>query len=342
MLSWRNNNKLYSLFILVGIADICILVFIIHPAKPGPVFPLILLSIRGGISFMLFALFKYKTKFDNAGILGLFTSVFYFVFSVMGIGCMFLVLKEISNENRKLASLYHIDKEEGENDEDSSDIDDDTSINFDEIREVAPLTDGLADDASKIRIATIQAMEGLDDTNLFSHIVDSKNDKSRNVQYFAQDALTKVSDSYMKKIKELTDTINKSEPNYEDYKALADIYAEFAHKNIEHKILVEFYRKEAMKFYNDLLSNYPDRQHSILEKFIPVLFENGNYKECLEYCDVIYDDPILKSKSIEYKARCFFQARNIGTLKKLAEKESNSNLSAINNFLELCKEVHDG
>ena len=197
---------------------------------------------------------------------------------------------------------------------------------------------GLADDKTIVRIATIQAMENLDDTNIFSLIVDSKSDKSRDVQYFAQDALTKVSDSYMKKIKKLTDTINNSEPNYKNFKALADIYAEFAHKNIEHPILVEFYRKEAMKFYNDLLSNYPDRQNAILKKFIPVLFENGNYKECIKYCDAIYDDPILKLKSIEYKARCLFQTRNIGTLKEFAKKESRSGVPAINGFMELSKE----
>ena len=333
-----NKNKiLYSLFISVGLSDIFIWVLIMNPPRPGILLPIVLLSIRGLFGFMLFAFIKYETKYENAGILGLFTFIFFYIFSIMGIVGIFFVLNDISKGSKK-SSLYHIDNEEGENIEESSDPDKQAFMNFDEMREVAPLADGMVDDKTIVRIATIQAMEALDVTHIRNVLVDSKSDKSKDVQYFAQEALTKISDTYMRKIKELTDIVNNSEPNYEDYKKLADIYAEYAHKNIEHPILVEFYRKEAIKYYNDLLQNYPEQKNSILANLIPVLFENQNYKECIKYCDEIYNDPTLTSNSIKFKARGLFQTRDIGSLKKFAEKENKSNVAAINDFIELSNE----
>lgn len=328
---------LYSVFATVGLSDICLWMFIMNPPSPGIMIPLVLLSIRGLFGFMLFALIKYKTEFENAGILGVFTSIFFYIFSIMGIVGIIFVLHEVS-KNSKKSSLYHIDKEEGEDIEESSDSHKQSLVNVNEMREVAPLADGMTDDKTVVRIATIQAMEDLDATHVRNVLVSSKSDKSKDVQYFAQEALTKISDSYLRKIKKLADIVNNSEPNYEDYKNLADVYAEYAHKNIEHPILVEFYRKEAIKYYSDLIENYPRNQNEILKDLIPVLFENNNYKECIKYCDEIYNDPILSSTAIEFKARCLFNTRDIGSLKSFTEKETRSGVSAINDFIELSKE----
>ncbi len=313
-----------------------------NPPNSDMVFPITSICIRVLLSVLLFAFIKYKTSFENPGTLGVFASILFFLFSIMGILGIFFILNEISKGPRK-SLLYHIDKEEGENIDDPSDYHKQSLLDISELREVAPLAEGMTDDKTIVRIATIQAMEDADVTSIRNVLIESKKDKSKDVQYFSHEALKKISESYMEKIKKLTDTINNSEPNFHDYKKLADLYAEFGHKKVDHPILVEFYRKEAIKYYKDLLVNYPENKNIIIANIIPVLFENSDYEECIKYCDEIGNDTEFISKSIEFKARCFFQSRKIGSLKRFAEKEVKSDVSAINNFIELYKEeIHNG
>ncbi len=248
---------------------------------------------------------------------------------------MYFVFNAIAESSSQSATLYHIDKEEGEETSSSDIAGKPTSINFNELREVAPLADGMTDADTKLRIATIHAIEETDSTGLFNVLVDSRKDKAKEVQYFAHEALKKASDFYMNKIKKCMDIINKTEPHYENFKELADLYAELAHKNIEHPILINFYRKEAIKYYSDLLINFQEHQDAILSSIIPVLYEKGDYKECIQYCEMLYGSSELSINSIEYKARCLFRIRDMDSLKKFAQQEKQSNVPAINYFNEV-------
>ncbi len=337
MLSLSDNRFLYSLFAVVGLADIGVWSVIMNPPKPGIAVPIISLSIRVSLSFLLFAFIKSKTRCENPGILGSFTAISFFLFSIIGIAGTFFIINEARKGSHKHA-LYHIDKEEGEEIDAPLDYHNQSLINLNEMREVAPLAEGMTDDKTMVRIATIRAMEDASVTNIRNVIVDSINDKSKDVQYFAHEALKKISNSYIKKIKQLTNIINNSEPTYDNYKELADLYAEFAHKNVEHPVLVEFYRKEAIKHYNNLLNDYPDNRIIILTNLIAVLFENGDYETCIKYCKEAYNYPEFVSMSIEFKARCLFQLRDIKSLKKLATKEEVQNVSVLRDFMDMCKE----
>ncbi|MEA1949269.1 MAG: hypothetical protein U9N83_18460 [Thermodesulfobacteriota bacterium] len=291
----------------------------------------------------MFLLVRYKLRHEDAMLLGLFTSILFYFFGIIGLSGMYFVFNTMAKPSAQKASLYHIDKEEGEETPDSIVSDQPISIRFDELREVAPLADGMTDDDTIIRIAAISAIEETDSTHLFNILTDSRKDTAKEVQYSAHEALKKISDAYMKKIRKLTDVINKSGPDYETFKELADLYAELAHKNIEHPILVRFYRQEAIKYYSDLLKNYQQHRNAILAGLIPVLYENSDYKECIKYCEELYKDPELCSKSIEFKARCLFKIRDIRSLEQFMQKQRNSNLAAINNFIELSEYgLYDG
>jgi hypothetical protein len=330
-------NNLIFCFLLsfIGLLDVSIwTIVLIHPGNIV-VSPIVFLSVRGVFSIILFLLVKYKLKHESAMFLGLFTSIIFYFLGIIGLSGMYFVFNTVAEPSAQKASLYHIDKEEGEETPDSIVSDQPISIRFDELYEVAPLADGMTDDDTVIRVAAISAIEETDSTQLFSVISDSRKDTAKEVQYFAHEALKKVSDAYMKKIKELIDDINKSGSSYETFKELADLYADLAHKNIEHPILVRFYRQEAIKYYSDLLKNYQQHRNAILEGLIPVLYENGDYKECIKYSEELYQDPELSSKSIEFKARCLFKMRDIRTLEQFIQNQKNSNLVSINNFIEL-------
>lgn len=330
-----NNKTLCLLLSYIGLLDL--LLWIILWAHPGnmTISSTAFLGIRSLYCAAVFLFIKHKIKLDNPVLLGLFSSILLFLFGIMGLFVMCLVFKALTESSSQSAMLYHIDKEEGEETAASDNTGVPASINFDELRQVAPLADGMTDADTKLRIATIHAIEETDSTRLFNVLVDSRKDKAKEVQYFAHEALKKASDFYMNKIKKCMDSINKSEPRYEDFKELADLYAELAHKNIEHPILVNFYRKEAIKYYSDLLKNFQEHRDAILSSIIPVLYENGDYKECIQYCEKLYGVPELSTISIEFKARCLFRIRDIDTLKKFAQQEKQSKVLAINYFNEV-------
>ncbi len=344
MLSVSDNKFIYSLFAVIGLADIGIWSIIMNPPKPSIAVPIISLSIRISLSLLLFAFIKSKTRCKNPGILGSFTAIFFFLFSIIGIVGTFFIINEVRKGSHNHA-LYHIDKEEGEEIDDPLDYHSQSllSLNLNEIREVAPLADGMTDDETMVRIATIRAIENSSITNIRDVLADSINDKSKDVQYFAHEALKKISDSYIKKIKQRINIINNSEPTYDNYKKLADLYAEFAHKNVEHSDLVEFYRKEAIKYYNNLLKDYPSNRIIILSNLIAVLFESRDYEECIKCCEEIYNYPEFVSMSIEFNARCLFQLRDMKSLKKFVTWEKVQNVPMLSNFMNIHKEeLHYG
>ncbi len=332
---YLNNKTLCFLLSYIGLLDLAL--WIILLAHPGNIMisSTAFLCVRGIYCAAAFLFIKYTIKLDNPILLGLFSSILFFLFGIIGLFVMYFVFNAIAESSSQAATLYHIDKEEGEGTSTPDIAGGPAPIKFDELREVAPLADGMTDADTKLRIATIHAIEETDSTRLFNVLVDSRKDQAKEVQYFAHEALKKASDFYMNKIKKCMDIINKSEPRYENFKELADLYAELAHKNIEHPILVSFYRKEAIKYYSDLLTNFQEHRDAILSNIIPVLYENGDFKECIQYCDKLYRAPKLSTISIEFKARCLFQMRDMNSLRKLAQQEKQSNIPAINHFNEV-------
>ena len=247
---------------------------------------------------------------------------------------MYIIINMTKNDGAQKAMLYHIDKEEGEDISDPYISDKQIMINFDELREVAPLADGMTDDDILMRIAAISAIEETDSTKMFNILIDSKKDKAKEVQYYAHEALKKIGDKYMRRINVLTGIINKHGQDYITYKELADLYAMLAHKNLEHPILVRFYRQEAIKYYSELLEKYSNYRKTILGSLIPVLYENGEYTKCVKYCKELYNDTDYYTLSAEFIARCYFSARDIKSLIRYTQKEYQKNIASINNYIE--------
>jgi hypothetical protein len=325
------------LFLLfVGVID-CYAwsVLIIHPASSDN-FHIIFLAFRTVISVIVYFVVKNIVKHNDSNFIGIVAGILYYLFSIIGLLGVYLIFNSISKSTSKKALIYHIDKDV-EEEQDSIIFEKPISINFSELQEVAPLADGMTDDDTLMRIATISAIEETDSTKLFNVLIESKKDKAKEVQYYAHEALKKVGDKYTKKINDLMGKINRSNPDYKTFKELADLYAVLSHKNIEHPILVRFYRQEAIKYYSDLLSNYQEHRKSILAGLISVIYENGDYRLCINYCKELAEDPELSFKSLEYIFRSLFKLRDIESLKELAQLKSNTYPELTEKYLELIR-----
>ncbi len=357
----KRRIPLYLFLAIVGGLDCCL--WIIMMIQPGNIriSPIHFLGIRIGFCIFLFLFVRSQLKLEsiNSDLAGIFTMIFFFGFSIFGIAGMMFVLNMVFNKSFQTGTLYHIDKEEGELQEDLERRD--ILIDINELRRVAPLVDGMTGENKDIRIATIQAMDEVasdsvrkllqgfpndkskevqygDTLKKISELLkESKRDDFKEVQYYANDALKNISDAYTEKIKHLLGDVNRNPPNYETYKNLADLYAQFAEINIEHPVLVKFYQQEAVKYYSYVLENYPQHRKAILEKFIPALYQTKDYAQCLEYCEEIQQDPELSSLSILYKARCLFSMRKISSLKQFAANVRDSNITTIDNFVKLSR-----
>ncbi len=335
------NIVFFVFLIFIGLLDCALWSMIMtHPRNIG-ISPIAFLGARVVLCTIIFFFIRYKIKHLESMLLGLFTVILFFLFSIIGLLTMIFIFDIATRFNTPKALLYHIDKQEEKGSDNRETIlsEEQILINFDDLHELSPLADGMTDDDTLMRIAAISAIEETDSTKLFNILIDSKQDKSKEVQYFAHEALKKIGDKYMKKINNLTFSINNGGPgpDYQTLKELADLYAVLAHKNIEHPILVRFYRQEAIRYYLGLLNNYQQYHQSILASLITVLYENGDYSACIKYCDELCDTEYFP-KSIEYKARCYFELRDIRSLKQLVQIETNSNFNSLNNFIEFHKD----
>ncbi len=102
------------------------------------------------------------------------------------------------------------------------------------------------------------------------------------------------------------------------------MYAEFAAANIESPNLLGFYRQKALQGYAALLENYPDKRQVILNDMIPVLYQQRDYTQCLEYCEEILQHHKFMPTGILYKARCLYDTRQMTLLKLFGASVSNS------------------
>lgn len=327
--------NIYYVFVLLGLLDCALWSVTLFQPQNNEIYPQIFLITRIIFCTIIFLFVRSKTKDKDLNILNIFTPIFFFLFGVIGLLAMYFIFNIIKDHSTQKAQLYHIDKEEGDERLHSYISDKHVLINFDELREVAPLADGMTDDDTLMRIAAINAIEETDSTKMFNILIDSKSDKAKEVQYYAHEALKKIGDKYMRRINVLTGIINKQGQDYFTFKELADLYAILAHKNLEHPILVRFYRLEAIKYYSEILEKYSHYRKTILSSLIPVLYENGEYDKCVKYCEELYMDTDYYSLSVEFIARCLFQARDIKSLKRFIQKEKRSNITSINNYIEL-------
>ena len=344
-MSNRRHIQVYAFLIVISLLD-CLLWLTVMLYPDGFVYFFVVVRILLGISIFFLVNSRMKFVSINSNVLGLFTCIFFMLFGVLGIAGMFAVFKMASNKSYQTGILYHIDREVGEEVQDSMFPDDQSTVSLAELRKVAPLTDSMTDEHEEIRIAAIQAMEDIDSVTMRKILVESRNDPSKEVRYYANEALEKLSNTYTAKIKNLLKIINNTcDPGYETYKQLADVYAEFATLNIEPPNLNRFYRQQSVKYYSHLLERYPVQRGAILEKFIPVLYQNKDYRQCLEYCEEVSQTPEFASISMLYKIRCLFDMRQILSLKQLATniknskalvkaKEKNPAIIALDNFFE--------
>lgn len=272
----------------------------------------------------------------------LFAGLFLAAFSVFGVMAMLAVLKLVRQEGRPHSLLYHIDQEAGAEDS-ADDAPPLHEINLHELRKVAPLADAMTDDQKNIRVAAILAMEQVEVPSIRRALLAARNDPSKEVQYYAHEALKKIGEAYTNRIKHLTARMNASdEPGFEEYHHLADAYAEFAQAGIEHPVLVAFYWQEAVRYYGYLLETYPDRQQIILQRLIPALYATRAYDRCAAYCEQSLTDAALRDLCIEYQARCLFAMRKVAALTTFAAQTHDADVDVLTNFHALCEESRHG
>lgn len=239
------------------------------------------------------------------------------------------------------ARLYHIDQEEGERGLPDAESEERSAarIRLDELRKVAPLADGMTDEDKDIRVAAILAMDGVDSPHIRDVLLAATDDPHKAVQYYALEVLKKIGDEYTKQIKTLLNRINtESNPGYETYKRLADLYAQFAASGIEHPVLMAFYQQESVKYYSHILKAYPERRKETLQQVIPALHANADYRRCVALCEEVRHDPDLAEMAILYTARSLFDLRDLPALKAFALQEHDSGLEALPQFLQLAGE----
>lgn len=331
-----NKSISYILLVLIGAADLvfCILMSIRYQEMAYPSLTFIVLRVF--VATILFFLTKSQTKDSRFGqsFIGFLVLTVYFVYSLFGLIAFIFVMEIYQARKTKKAKLYHIDQEEGEvGDENSNGFE---SVPIEELSRVAPLIDGLTDDDKDNRIAAIQAMEQMiDHPSIREALINAKNDPHKEVQYYVNDALKKLTDEYMGKIKNQLEIINNNDPTYESYKTLADLYAYIAIAAIDHPVLVKFYHQESAKYYTYVLENYPKYKLEILKKLIPALYHNKTYDKCLNACEDVKDIPELSSLALLYKMRSLFNLRKIEALKRLTSSVDLNQIVSKDNLFNL-------
>lgn len=306
------------------------------------------LAIRVCCAGLVFGIITYYTRAEtfNAKIVGALAAIFLYIGSVFGLLGIVVILRKHVRHALQSGHIYHIDHEEGDMPEKDG-KGESQGLDIQELLHVAPLADGMTDERKEIRVAAVLAMEEImnqpDADSIRTTLIESGNDPAKEVQFYAHEALKKMSDEYTEAIKRLMDIVNTSSaPDYETYKALADLYAQFADAKTEHPLLIKFYRQEAAKYYAHILEHYPQERHVILQQFIPALYQNKDYNRCIEYCESVQQEPELTSLAVLYKARCLFDTRKIAELTQFARQMAQSGDNSMKDFLILSEEHGDG
>jgi hypothetical protein len=350
----KSNTLLYLVVSLVGLLDGALWWLLLADRLPLSPAALVGLHIALCVVLFFFVRQQFKDQGLNANLAGLFTAIQLFIFSLFGMISMILIFRMYVKDAFQTGTLYHIDHEEGEVQEIIHPAE--PQIDIDELRFVSPLIDGMTEEDINKRISTVQAMdevasnavhklltksapdeaseaEAFDALQQVSQfMLDGKTDPHKEVQYFANDAVKKIGDTYTAEIKKLTDAVNAEDPNYETYKKLADTYAQFASTNTDHPILIKFYYQEAAKYYAYIVENYPERRKEVLKNMIPALYANREYEQCLEYCEEVQQDPELSRLALLYKAASLFGMRKIAALKQFVASVKDTDIPQIERF----------
>ncbi len=343
----KGRRTFFILLFIIGLLDLCLWGVII--VEPGFVIsPSIFLLYRFVFIASLFFIILYKSDLH---ILHTFwVALLFAFFSVFVLLGMFILYRKHEEYNFQTGLLYHIDKEEGENIEELENLK--TLFNLEELRRVAPLVDGMTSESKDDRVAAIQAMEQITDSvRIRDALLYARKDPHKEVQYFANDALKKINDAYMEKIKHFQNVINNtSDPPQEKYIELADCYAAVAKAGIDHPVLLKFYFQEAINYYQYVLDNLNMQNNvmdhglsiwnNVLPKLISALYYNGDYESCLDYCEIALKEEDLRPLCGLYKARCLFKMKKLSSLKNFARETEDLRITSIDNFLALTELPH--
>ena len=322
------------MIILIGAIDLSISVWVLTYSSEIPYSFLIFISSKIIMTMLIFILIKTQ-RIENKNhliVLAFFVFLLVFLYSLLGVIAFIFIMHSYYWENKKTGKLYHIDQEEGEL---AGETDVNTKkISIQELTRVAPLIDGLTDDNKNNRIATVLAMEKMIDyPSIRKALMRSQNDPHKEVQYYINDTLKKVAEDSMDRIKKQLDIINKTEPDYETYKELADLYAYLDNAKIDHSVLIQFYYTEMEKYYTYLIENYPENKTEVLRQLVPALYNNKAYDRCLKMCEEIKDIPELYPVSILYKLRSLFSLRKVDALRELVSSIDLASIVTNDNLL---------
>jgi len=328
-----SNSLAYISLLALGALDLLLSIGILANSDTLDNPALLFLAVKFATIVIISSVVRFKMdkpKISDS-VLIFFTIVLTLFYSMPGVLALFYILDSGRLSQSKQGKLYHIDQEEGEV---FAQTETDDTIPFEELIRVSPLVDGLTDDDKNNRIATVLAMEHMiDSTTIRKALIQSQSDPHKEVQYFVNGALSKVSENCLDKIKKQLDILNNANPDYENYKKLADLYAYIADANIEHPLLVEFYYKEAEKYYRFIMEKYPTKTVEIHEKLIPVIYAQKAYAECIHVCDKVMEVPELRSLSYLYKLRSLFSLRKLDDMQKIAASTDLGALVAKDNLL---------
>jgi tetratricopeptide (TPR) repeat protein len=310
----RQGRSLSVFFLISGVVDLGSWIFIIAFLRDETWQGIFFFS-RIAFVLIIFLRMRKLTEIDpdRKNIFIFFTLFFFSCFSLFGIITSLLLYRVIVKPSTDLSSLYHIDQEEGE--EEFNDEKQDIQINLEELCNVSPLIDGLTDEEKNVRVAAILAMEEVDSQSTRQTLVSARKDTSKEVQYYANEAIKKISDMYFSRITEILKVVKKMKtPQYQKQKELADLYSQFAEANIEHPVIVESYRAKAINIYEELLKFFPEHRRDIVYQLIPALYYNRNYDLCIKYCFEIEENDENFEHVRSFKARAFFALRDIPAL----------------------------
>ncbi|GEM_PF-2113212 len=335
----KSNQSFTVAFLLIGVVDLCLWMMTIVPAI-GAISPTAFVLLR--CIFILVIIGLFYRRGTNPLIPTVLATSLFVAFSLFGILALWIVMRAAGGVGEK-ASLYHIDNEEGE--EAGSDVPASQSLVIDELRRVSPLIDGMTDDSKDNRIAAIQAMEQVSDsTNIRKILLEAKLDPHKEVQYYANDALNKVNDGYMDRIKELLDKMNNmAEPDIAIYLELADMYAAVADAGIDHPVLLQFYAQEAVKYYFYVLDELPEdsdenevgpvSKQQVLKKLMPTLYSNKEFEKCIGHCKTAAQYQNLQDIANLYRARCLFKLKKLRSLKEFSKNFQAMDIPNMDEFL---------
>ncbi len=296
---------------LVDLAGVVCIVAFVH----GELLQAALFLCRIPVGLVLFLALRALTALDpdKKKILLFFTLFFFGCLSLFGLVIAYFLYRTIIDPETDPSKLYHIDQEEGEEvfEEEKQDI----QINLEELSNVSPLIDGLTDEEKNVRVAAILAMEEVDSQATRQNLVSAMKDTSKEVQYYANEAIKKIADMYFSRITAILKALKGMKtPDYQTRKELADLYSLFAEANIEHPVIVESYRAKAIKIYEELITLFPEHRRDIVYRLIPALYYNRNYDSCIRYCFEVEEGDENYEHARSFKARAFFALRDIPAL----------------------------